>query len=245
MPVVARLCGFKSRFLHSILEIALLHSNVQEWRNWQTRRLQVPVVARLCGFKSRFLHSFFILLRKITDKKWMQRFGVCIHFVLCVFFLPKDDPSAGKVIQKNHQKIGKNLHPEIRQMPGLHSHPHPAQIKKTGQKTAAKERRHFSSQNLPPKRTAVKHKPFIRHKSKENGQNPGCRRGRDRPQISHPAQKAVRNNIYQCGTHAKKEIGDQMFHPAICLHLISLPAFQKSVRPKSKCFPEIRTDPPD
>ena len=32
--------------------------NVQEWRNWQTRRLQVPVVAISCGFKSRFLHYF-------------------------------------------------------------------------------------------------------------------------------------------------------------------------------------------
>ena len=31
---------------------------VQEWRNWQTRRLQVPVVAISCGFKSRFLHYF-------------------------------------------------------------------------------------------------------------------------------------------------------------------------------------------
>ena len=34
---------------------------VQEWRNWQTRRLQVPVVAISCGFKSRFLHYFFLL----------------------------------------------------------------------------------------------------------------------------------------------------------------------------------------
>ena len=33
---------------------------VQEWRNWQTRRLQVPVVAISCGFKSRFLHYFFV-----------------------------------------------------------------------------------------------------------------------------------------------------------------------------------------
>ena len=32
---------------------------MQEWRNWQTRRLQVPVVARSCGFKSHLLHSFF------------------------------------------------------------------------------------------------------------------------------------------------------------------------------------------
>ena len=34
---------------------------MQEWRNWQTRRLQVPVVARSCGFKSHLLHSFFLL----------------------------------------------------------------------------------------------------------------------------------------------------------------------------------------
>ena len=32
---------------------------MQEWRNWQTRRLQVPVVARSCGFKSHLLHYFF------------------------------------------------------------------------------------------------------------------------------------------------------------------------------------------
>ena len=36
-------------------------TDVQEWRNWQTRRLQVPVVAISCGFKSRFLHYFFLL----------------------------------------------------------------------------------------------------------------------------------------------------------------------------------------
>ena len=29
---------------------------MQEWRNWQTRRLQVPVTARPCGFKSHLLH---------------------------------------------------------------------------------------------------------------------------------------------------------------------------------------------
>lgn len=31
-------------------------SCAQEWRNWQTRRLQVPVVAISCGFKSHLLH---------------------------------------------------------------------------------------------------------------------------------------------------------------------------------------------
>ena len=32
---------------------------MQEWRNWQTRRLQVPVVAISCGFKSHLLHFLF------------------------------------------------------------------------------------------------------------------------------------------------------------------------------------------
>lgn len=32
-------------------------SCAQEWRNWQTRRLQVPVVAISCGFKSHLLHT--------------------------------------------------------------------------------------------------------------------------------------------------------------------------------------------
>ena len=38
---------------------------MQEWRNWQTRRLQVPVVARSCGFKSHLLHYFFALVSRI------------------------------------------------------------------------------------------------------------------------------------------------------------------------------------
>ena len=38
---------------------AIDYYEMQEWRNWQTRRLQVPVVARSCGFKSHLLHSFF------------------------------------------------------------------------------------------------------------------------------------------------------------------------------------------
>ena len=40
---------------------------MQEWRNWQTRRLQVPVVAISCGFKSHFLHSFFIYSKAHGD----------------------------------------------------------------------------------------------------------------------------------------------------------------------------------
>ena len=33
----------------------------QEWRNWQTRRLQVPVAAMSCGFKSHLLHFVICL----------------------------------------------------------------------------------------------------------------------------------------------------------------------------------------
>ena len=47
--------------------------DVQEWRNWQTRRLQVPVVAISCGFKSRFLHYFFIFVQA----------GFCSIFIFC------------------------------------------------------------------------------------------------------------------------------------------------------------------
>ena len=41
---------------------------MQEWRNWQTRRLQVPVVARSCGFKSHLLHYFLPCL------EWCRNF---------------------------------------------------------------------------------------------------------------------------------------------------------------------------
>ena len=34
---------------------------MQEWRNWQTRRLQVPVAAMSCGFKSHLLHLFYLI----------------------------------------------------------------------------------------------------------------------------------------------------------------------------------------
>ena len=48
-----RSCGFKSHLPHfDSLFVRIL----QEWRNWQTRRLQVPVVAISCGFKSHLLH---------------------------------------------------------------------------------------------------------------------------------------------------------------------------------------------
>lgn len=30
---------------------------LREWRNWQTRWLQVPVLERACGFKSRLAHQ--------------------------------------------------------------------------------------------------------------------------------------------------------------------------------------------
>ena len=51
-------------------------TEMQEWRNWQTRRLQVPVVARSCGFKSHLLHSFFALNPKYTVKRWFYGFFV-------------------------------------------------------------------------------------------------------------------------------------------------------------------------
>ena len=37
-----------------------------EWRNWQTRRLQVPVFERMCGFKSRLAHH--VMLQSFWDK---------------------------------------------------------------------------------------------------------------------------------------------------------------------------------
>ena len=52
---------FIYNFFEKILDFELQNKyNVicsQEWRNWQTRRLQVPVVAISCGFKSHLLHS--------------------------------------------------------------------------------------------------------------------------------------------------------------------------------------------
>ena len=54
---------------------------MQEWRNWQTRRLQVPVVARSCGFKSHLLHFFIAArIRKTAEKpskiKGFSRFSL-------------------------------------------------------------------------------------------------------------------------------------------------------------------------
>ena len=51
-----RTCGFKSHLPHQKIS---LNDGSQEWRNWQTRRLQVPVVAISCGFKSHLLHFLF------------------------------------------------------------------------------------------------------------------------------------------------------------------------------------------
>ena len=58
-----RTCGFKSHLPHQKIS---LNDGSQEWRNWQTRRLQVPVVAISCGFKSHLLHYFFYS-KKETD----------------------------------------------------------------------------------------------------------------------------------------------------------------------------------
>ena len=59
---------------------------MQEWRNWQTRRLQVPVVARSCGFKSHLLHSFLFQVHikppQILDSAGFFTF----HFLLYIKF---------------------------------------------------------------------------------------------------------------------------------------------------------------
>ena len=60
-------CGRKIVWVQ-VPSSALLYE-MQEWRNWQTRRLQVPVVARSCGFKSHLLHSFFALNSYNYSKK--------------------------------------------------------------------------------------------------------------------------------------------------------------------------------
>ena len=56
---------------------------MQEWRNWQTRRLQVPVVARSCGFKSHLLHSFLFQVHITPPRKSLILRG----FSLFIFLL--------------------------------------------------------------------------------------------------------------------------------------------------------------
>ena len=57
-------------------ERAIDKYEMQKWRNWQTRRLQVPVVAIPCGFKSRLPHSFlFVTIQSQADflsKVWVM-----------------------------------------------------------------------------------------------------------------------------------------------------------------------------
>ena len=55
---------------------------MQEWRNWQTRRLQVPVVARSCGFKSHLLHSFFCLSFKNASAFLLRDARHAMHDIL-------------------------------------------------------------------------------------------------------------------------------------------------------------------
>ncbi len=77
---------------------------MQEWRNWQTRRLQVPVVARSCGFKSHLLHYFFALRIKnwsggpirITLPGMMQKLPGRVFLFLC-----EEDVQTGKEKQTN------------------------------------------------------------------------------------------------------------------------------------------------
>ena len=48
---------FLKKMIDRIIKVVYNSLCVQEWRNWQTRRLQVPVAAMSCGFKSHFLQS--------------------------------------------------------------------------------------------------------------------------------------------------------------------------------------------
>ncbi len=58
----------------------------QEWRNWQTRRLQVPVVARLCGFKSHLLQNILSLFNNVRHCSGNPAVtGVCCSHALFVY----------------------------------------------------------------------------------------------------------------------------------------------------------------
>ena len=78
---------------------------MQEWRNWQTRRLQVPVVARSCGFKSHLLHYFFRFAYQelvrwtnsdCPDWEVMQKLSGRVFLFLC-----GEDVQTGKEKQTN------------------------------------------------------------------------------------------------------------------------------------------------
>ena len=45
------------------------HIEMQKWRNWQTRTVQVRMVAILCGFKSHLPQSILHLLFRLTKAK--------------------------------------------------------------------------------------------------------------------------------------------------------------------------------
>ena len=77
---------------------------MQEWRNWQTRRLQVPVVARSCGFKSHLLHCFFRFayqeLVQWTNSDYLM--GMMQNFPAGSFyFCAEEDVQTGKEKQTN------------------------------------------------------------------------------------------------------------------------------------------------
>ena len=56
-----------------VLERLLLAGHSGEWRNWQTRRIQVPVSERMCGFKSRLAHSLSVMSRDVRDSVTRRR----------------------------------------------------------------------------------------------------------------------------------------------------------------------------
>ena len=76
---------------------------VQEWRNWQTRRLQVPVVATQCGFKSHLLHlrgSVGIGRRaRLRILCWLQRVGSSP-----IFRITRNGSSAGMSVRLTRER---------------------------------------------------------------------------------------------------------------------------------------------
>ena len=74
---------------------------MQEWRNWQPRRLQVPVVARSCGFKSHFLHSFLFY----PKSKKQKRPTPALLFFYLFFFFRKDLAPAPEKRTCKYEKI--------------------------------------------------------------------------------------------------------------------------------------------
>ena len=55
----------------------ILIIEMQLWRNWHTRMIQVHVLARECGFKSHQLHEIWVFLKETLHRQ-MRCFFYCI-----------------------------------------------------------------------------------------------------------------------------------------------------------------------